>query len=203
MMSASATAARARLRQVVHRLTVAERAALAVAAILGVAAVAAIHADAAGREWPDVATALIAAGLGAALLAAGIGWALVSSATALARRIDVAATLGSQALDELRTLRASLDAMQWRREADGVAGADARRIDDILRAVIAEMGRMRMAERDRMAAMVTISKAIVRATAHQEQARELTAEMERLIDEAFMTGYAVRDAEQRGKVVRL
>lgn len=209
MMSASATAARARLRQVVHRLTVAERAALAAAAALGLAAVAAIHADAAGREWPDVATALIAAGLGASLLAAGIGWAIVGSATALARRVDVAATLGSQALDELRTLRVSIDAMRYavqdlmqrQREAD--RGSLESTVPDLggtvglivadLRAVIAELGRLRMDARDREVMIADMRAAMAQMERrHQARLREVARIA---VEQGYRAGQEVAERE--------
>ena len=147
MITASVTAARERMRKFVDRLEQIEWVALALALAFAVAAAFAIHADSIGQKWPTVITSLIVAGLVVSLLGAGFGWAIVGSATALARRIDVAAAMGEEAMSEAKALRANLEALTWAVQA----------LNEGQRAIIAELGRMRYDERERAEKLQTLA----------------------------------------------
>lgn len=189
MIAASVTAARERMHKLVFRLTMIELFGVGVAVILSGLAVAAVHADSMGQKWPTVITSLIAAGLVLSLLGAGLGWALGGQATALARRIDIAAAMADQGIAEARVIRAQQEAMHH----------VLLKLVENDQAMIAELGRMRYDERERLELLGQMKEITAKAITVRTQPLDLDHER----DKAFKLGYRVRDAELRSRVTRL
>lgn len=152
MIVASIVAAKERMNKLAARLSLIESVGVGMAIVLAVAAAAAVRADAAGQKWPTVITSLIAAGLVVSLLGAGCGWVIGGQATALARRIDVASSMGEQAMQQARVLVAQQEAMYH----------TLRMLLENDRALIAELGRIRAVERERLEDLADLRRSIIK-----------------------------------------
>lgn len=136
----SSIASRECIRRTLRRHRIAELAILALSTVLTGAAVWAIRDEHAGDPWPLAAVAVIAAGVGSTMLGAVLLAAIASTTGAVGARVGAVDARTRESAQDLRALRG---------EVEGLTSGQ--------RAMIAEMARMRMANRD---LVVIVTKAL-------------------------------------------
>jgi hypothetical protein len=158
MMRVSGIAARERLRRALRRQTIAEWIATGVAAIAGGGLVFVIVS---GGRVPTIVIALLVTALTGSAVA-GLTLAAIAVGTrALADRIDAT---GSQVADHGQQVAAMHRTLMEVCHQVAQIAEQHRAMLDTMRAAIRELGRMRMAERDREAMAAELSMAMERAT---------------------------------------